>query len=178
MLGMWGLDHCSLQTAFISFIEWINHRSSEWVSKWNLTPFSELDALDLKWKTHGLIFCILLSVFTLIFIHYSDIFRYQIVSCHRCSRRQQNSRSVNLKNPNIVKNLTSKLAVHVRKGHQFSSLRPALKTFLGGPGNELLQIWVCHCMAGNSPVSMYISVISVVCRTSWIHKFRLNQLFS
>lgn len=60
----------------------------------------------------------------------------------------------------------------------FPSLRPALKTFFGGPENELLQIWVCHCMAGNSPPSMYISVISVVCRTPWIHKFRLNQLFS
>ena len=60
----------------------------------------------------------------------------------------------------------------------FPSLRPALKTFFRGPENELLQIWVCHCMAGNSPASMYISVISVVCRTSWIHKFRLNQLFS
>lgn len=60
----------------------------------------------------------------------------------------------------------------------FSSLRPALETFLGVPGNELLQIWVCHCMAGNSHASMYISVISVVCRTSWIHKFRLNQLFT
>ena len=51
-------------------------------------------------------------------------------------------------------------------------------TFLGGPGSEFLQIWVCHCMAGNSPASMYMSVISVVCRTSLIHKFGLNQLFS
>ena len=33
-------------------------------------------------------------------------------------------------------------------------------------------------MAGNSPASMYMSVISVVCRTSLIHKFGLNQLFS
>ena len=31
MLGICGLYHCSLQTAFTSFIEWINHRSSKWV---------------------------------------------------------------------------------------------------------------------------------------------------
>ena len=85
-------------------------------------------------KTPGLIFCILLSLFTLIFIHYSDIFRCQIVSCHRCFRRQQNSRSVNLKNPNIVKNLTSKLAVHVKKGHSFPPYDWPLRPFLGDLG--------------------------------------------
>ena len=57
----------------------MNKSSEQWVSEWNLTPFLELDALDLNWKTYGLIFCILLSLFTLIFIHYSDIFRCQIV---------------------------------------------------------------------------------------------------
>ena len=143
----------------------MNKSSEQWVSKWNLTPVLELDALDLNWKTHGLIFCILLSFFTLIFFHYSDIFPCQIVSCRRCFRRQQNWRSVNLRNPSIVKNLMSKLAVLVKKGSSVCSLRPSPKTFFGGPGNELLQIWVCHCMAGNSPASMYISVISVVCRT-------------
>lgn len=54
----------------------MNKSSQQWVSKWNLTPFLESDALDLNWKTHGLIFCILLSLFTLIFIH----FRYFSVS--------------------------------------------------------------------------------------------------
>ena len=73
-------------------------------------------------------------IFTLIFIHYSDIFRCQIVSCHRCFRRQQNSRSVNLKNPNIVKNLTSKLAVHVKKGHSFPPYDWPLRPFLGDMG--------------------------------------------
>ena len=48
----------------------MNKSSEQWVRKWNLTPFLESDALDLNWKTHGLIFCILLSLFTLIFIHF------------------------------------------------------------------------------------------------------------
>ena len=156
----------------------MNKSSKRWVSKRNLTPFSELDALDLNWKTHGLIFCILLRLFTLIFIHYSDIVRCQIVSCGRCFRRQQNSRSVNLKNPSIVKNLMSKLAVHVKKGSQVFLLTT-------GPYDLYWGTW--EWASPNMGMPLYggkfscehvhlgdLSCLSHV----WIHKFRLNQLFS
>ena len=113
----------------------MNKSSEQWVSKWNLTPVLELDALDLNWKTHGLIFCILLSLFTLIFFHYSDIFRCQIVSCRRCFRRQQNSRSVNLKTPEYCEKPEVKTCSPCKEG--FMSFPPydrPLRPFVGDLG--------------------------------------------
>lgn len=118
------------------------------------------------------------------YVDFHSLFRYfSLSNCFLSPvlRIQQNTRTVTgkVKKFEYCEKPDVKTRSLCKEGFSsFPSLRPALKTLFRGPENELRQIWVCHCMAGNSPASMYISVISVVCRTSWIHKFRLNQLFS